>query len=102
MPKTLAAIALTAAALASASPTAAQIKAGIPPKPWSVIKAERAAKAEREAAQRMADAAKQGHAEAFAKLDADDNGRLSLDEFKEAKLEDETIVSSGEAPKQGR
>jgi len=75
--------------LCTAGAAQAQIKAGIPPKPKSVIEAERTARIERENAKQMAQAAERGHDEAFARLDTDGNGRLSPDEFKEARLESE-------------
>jgi hypothetical protein len=68
----------------------AQIKAGIPPKPRSVIEAEKRAKAEQ--AERLAQAGQRSdsHAEAFATADRDADGKVDLTEFKEALLEIET------------
>ena len=70
-------------ALTVSAPAQAQIKAGIAPKPWSVIKAERAAKAEREE-QRLAGKSEQRHDQAFAKMDTNGDGRISPEEYRAA------------------
>jgi hypothetical protein len=65
----------------------AQVKTYYKPKSMQEIRAERAAKAEREARVQMAsDETHRRHEEAFAKVDTDRNGRINLKEFKEAQL----------------
>jgi len=62
-------------------------KVGIQPRSRDEIRAERAAKAEREAlVKRASEETHRRHEEAFAKADSDRNGRINLDEFKEAAL----------------
>jgi hypothetical protein len=71
-------IASAAVAVTVSAPAAAQIKAGIPPKPKSVIAAEKLAKAE--AAQKQ----EQKRQADFARLDANRDGVVSADEYKAA------------------
>ena len=62
-------------------------KVGIQPRSRDEIQAERLAKAEREALVRQASQeTHRRHEQAFAQADADRNGRIDLDEFKEAAL----------------
>ncbi len=60
MTRTLSALFTAALIGCTAGAATAQIKAHIPPKARSVIEAERAAKAERETAKQMAEAAERG------------------------------------------
>lgn len=73
--------------LASTGSAQAQIKTGIAPKPMSEVRAERAAKAERERARDFASAAAKGQLEHFDRLDKNRDARLSFNEFKEAQLD---------------
>ncbi len=57
----------------------AQIKAGIQPKPWSQVRAEQAAKAEREAL-RLAG----GNRDVFDRMDTNRDGRISREEYRAA------------------
>lgn len=85
--KLLSVAAALAVLVAGAAPAQAQIKWTLIPKSKSEIQAQRAAKAEREAqVRRASEETHRRHEEAFAKADEDRNGRINLDEFKEAAL----------------
>ena len=63
-------------------------KVGIQPRSAGEVRADRLAKAAREGMVKQASRdAHQRHEEAFSQVDADRNGRISLDEFKEAALQ---------------
>lgn len=63
-------------------------KVGIQPRSPDEIRADRLAKAAREGMVRQASRdTHQRHEEAFSQVDADRNGRLDIDEFKEAALQ---------------
>lgn len=91
------------AALASAGAAGAQVptKAGIQPRTWAEVRADkeaRTAKAQRQEAVRLASReTHERHEEAFGRVDMDGNGRINLDEFKEAALHLEGLGSTTNA-----
>jgi hypothetical protein len=76
--------ALVLMTLTVCAPAVAQIKAGIMPKPRSQAAADRAAKAEREQQQRASTDEYRRTDEAFARMDADRDGRISPEEYRAA------------------
>ncbi len=66
---------------------ALRTKGGLQPRSREELRAERLAKAEREAAVKQAsNDVHRRHEAVFAQVDSDQNGRINLDEFKEAAL----------------
>jgi hypothetical protein len=99
--KTIALAAL--AAVLSVGVAQAQIpaKTGIQPRTWAQVRADEAAKQakqqRREQVRLAGDDAHRRHEAAFSQVDSDRNGRINLDEFKEAALHLEGLSDSRSA-----